>query len=458
MKLLGRTLPLLLPTAGLLVLAVAIRGEDETPFAPSQLSTASGQTASPDSFYEAADCGECHADQHKQWNGSMHSRAHRDPIYLAFAELAREEGGDAFYTFCSGCHAPLGVATGEIPDGKTTFLTNEGVTCDVCHNVRRIREVHKGGGANGSIVLEESGGEKDAVRFGPLADAADNPNHKSEQSALHSKSELCSACHSLLHPTNGVVIENTYEEWKNSPYAKAGIQCQDCHMRTAAQAAEVARTMKPVQVPGKATVDGAERPNVHAHIFAGGSTNDKLVGASEAHNTEAEARLKGAATLALKLPESAAPGSTIDIEVAVTNVGAGHSIPTSITELRQVWIDLAVRDATGKEIYRNGAVDENGKVDRYAIMYHSVLLDEEEEVTYKPWKAVEMLEEKLIPAKETVREHYKVRISKVVKGPFTVRAILRYRSAPQEVMDRLFGRGRFLLRIVDMAAAEGTFQ
>ena len=39
-----------------------------------------------------------------------------------------------------------------------------------------------------------------------------------------------------------------------------------------------------------------------------------------------------------------------EIEVAVTNVGAGHSIPTSITELRQVWIDLSVTDKTGKEI------------------------------------------------------------------------------------------------------------
>jgi hypothetical protein len=441
MKLLGRTLALLLPAAGLLLLAVATRGEEEALFAPSKLSTASGKRADPDSFYEAADCGECHVDQYKQWQGSMHSRAHQDSIYLAFAELARKEGGDALYVFCSGCHAPLAVATGEIPGGEATFLTDEGVTCDVCHNVKKIRTVHKGAGANASIVLEE--GEE---RYGPLADAADNPNHKSVQSGLHA------------HPTNGLVIENTYEEWKKSPYAKAGIQCQDCHMRTVAQAIEVARTMTPLKVPGKATADGAERPNVHSHVFAGGNANDKLVGASDAHNAEAEARLKSAATLALKLPESAKPGATIEIEVAVTNVGAGHAIPTSITELRQVWIDLAVRDARGKEIFRSGAVDREGKVDRDAVMYHAVLLDEEGEATYKPWRVVEMLEEKLIPPKETVRERYAVRISTVARGPFTVRAVLRYRSAPQEAMDRLFGRGRFLLRIVDMAAADGTFK
>jgi hypothetical protein len=446
-------LALLLPAAGLL-LAVATRGEEDTPYAPSKLSTASGKPADPDSYYEASDCGECHVTQYNQWRGSMHSRAHQDSLYLAFAELAREDGGDTLYKFCSGCHAPLALATGESQGGEPTFLTDEGVTCDVCHNVKKIRAVHEGAGANASIVLEE--GEE---RYGPLADAADNPNHKSAHSELHTKSEFCAACHTLTHPTVGFVIENTYEEWKKSPYAKAGIQCQDCHMRTVAQAIEVARTMTPLKVAGKTTVDGAERPNVYAHVFAGGNANDKLVGASDLHNSEAEARLQSAATLALGLPESAAPGATVEIEVAVTNVGAGHAIPTSITEVRQVWIDLAVRDADGKEVFRSGAVDATtGRVDRDAVMYHSVLLDEEGEATYKPWRAVEMLEEKLIPPKETVRERYEVRISKVARGPFTVKAVLRYRSAPQEVLDRLFGRGRFPLRIVDMAAVEGQIK
>jgi hypothetical protein len=57
-----------------------------------------------------------------------------------------------------------------------------------------------------------------------------------------------------------------------------------------------------------------------------------------------------------------------------------------------------------------------------------------------------------------VRELYEVRFSRVARGPFTVKAVLRYRSAPQEVLDRLFGRGRFPLRIVDMATAEGQIK
>jgi hypothetical protein len=427
-------------------------GQEGGQFAPSRLATASGHPADPDSFFEAADCGECHVDQYRDWKGSLHSRAHHDSIYLAFAELARKELGDPLYLFCSSCHAPAAVATKEIPGDDHTYLTNEGVTCDVCHQVDEVRTMGDRGGLNASIVIRE--GEK---RFGPIKNPAPNPSHESAFSELHTSSLLCSACHTLVHPHNGLVIENTYAEWVQSPYAAAGIECQDCHMRTVQQALEVARTMKPLQVPGKTTEDGQPRANVYRHLFTGGNSNRELTGSGEVHAAEAGARLKSAAQLKLKLPESARKGANAALVVAVTNVAAGHAIPTSITEMRQVWIDLRVIDAAGKEVFRSGGVEPTGRVDPGAVMYHAVLVDEKGEVTYKPWRAVKMLKEKLIPPKETVEEGYTIPLPKDAKGPLKVTAVLRYRSAPQEVMDRLFGKGRFNLRIVDMAVAEGEF-
>ena len=106
------------------------------PFAPSRLSTVSGKLADGDAYYDAETCADCHEQQFADWQGSAHSRAHTDGIYLAFAEKAREEGGEPLYVFCSACHAPLAVATGEIPGQagkKATFLTHEGVSCDACH-------------------------------------------------------------------------------------------------------------------------------------------------------------------------------------------------------------------------------------------------------------------------------------------------------------------------------------
>jgi hypothetical protein len=448
MKLLPSILALI---AGIALLSLATSGEEKSPFGPSNLTTASGKRADPDLYFEASDCGECHIDQFRDWNGSMHSRAHHDPIYLAFAELARKEAGEELYKFCSSCHAPLAVATGEIPGKEHTFLTNEGVTCDACHTVKSIRTFHEGGGANASVVLEE--GEE---RFGPLDKPADNPGHPNGHSEVHGRSEFCSACHTLTHPHNGLVIENTYEEWKKGPYAAAGIHCQDCHMRTAAQASEVARTMKPLKVPGRVAEDLEPRPNVYAHLFVGANANGKLVQQGERHTADAIARLRSAATLALKLPEKAQ--RVADIEVAVTNVGAGHAIPTSITELRQVWIDLALTDAGGNEVFRSGAVDKDGRVDPDAVMFHSVLVDKDGKVTYKPWAAVKAIKEKLIGPKETVRERYRVPLPEGSRGPYAVKAVLRYRSAPQEVMDELFGKGKYPIRIVDMASATGTLR
>ncbi|MCE9637553.1 MAG: cytochrome c family protein, partial [Planctomycetes bacterium] len=165
------------------------------PFAPSRLATSTGEPIADDWGYASEDCAACHPAQHEAWKGSMHSRAHNDGLYLAFAHKAREEGGVDLYRFCSGCHAPAAVASGEIPGGKgreTTFHTDDGVGCVVCHSVNGMKELHAGGGANGSIVL----GAGD-VMYGPISDPAKSPAHGSEESPLHRRSEFCSNCHTL---------------------------------------------------------------------------------------------------------------------------------------------------------------------------------------------------------------------------------------------------------------------
>jgi hypothetical protein len=50
---------------------------------------------------------------------------------------------------------------------------------------------------------------------------------------VFARSEFCSTCHQFAADglaLNGKLLENTYEEWKASPAASSGLQCQDCHM------------------------------------------------------------------------------------------------------------------------------------------------------------------------------------------------------------------------------------
>ena len=145
-----------------------------------------------------------------------------------------------------------------------------------------------------------------------------------------------------------------------------------------------------------------------------------------------------------------------EVVVAVTNSGAGHCIPTSITELRHVWIDLTVTDADGREVFRSGAVDENGKLDPRAVVYTGVLHDKDGKVTYWPWEAVALVSEYLIHPKETKRERYRVDVPADAPAPFSVAAVLRYRSAPQDVLDQLFGKGALSVETVDMTSAAAT--
>src|SRR5207245_2757406 len=47
------------------------------------------------------------------------------------------------------------------------------------------------------------------------------------------RSEFCASCHQFGSSgltLNGKPLENTYEEWRASPAAREGRQCQDCHM------------------------------------------------------------------------------------------------------------------------------------------------------------------------------------------------------------------------------------
>ena len=59
------------------------------------------------------------------------------------------------------------------------------------------------------------------------------PHNGATRSAAYLRSEFCSTCHQF-EPTelrlNGKLLQDTYAEWKASPAARQGLQCQDCHM------------------------------------------------------------------------------------------------------------------------------------------------------------------------------------------------------------------------------------
>jgi hypothetical protein len=64
--------------------------------------------------------------------------------------------------------------------------------------------------------------------------------------------------------------------------------------------------------------------------------------------------LKSAATIALDVPTTVVAGQELQINVEVSNVGTGHSLPSGFSQERQCWIEVIVKDGNGDMVYQSG--------------------------------------------------------------------------------------------------------
>lgn len=166
-------------------------------------------------------CAACHFEAHGGWAESAHATGWQDPTVQAAFRLADTPA-------CSSCHLPLleqrptlvTYPTDEVDkplvSANPAFdpsLRLEGVTCAACH----VR--------NGQVV---------ATR--PPEDIGPAP-HPLAWSEDLTRSEGCAACHQLTWEGANAPLYDTYGEWSRSPYAEAGIACQDCHGGRGADAA-----------------------------------------------------------------------------------------------------------------------------------------------------------------------------------------------------------------------------
>lgn len=426
---------------------------DRFPFFPSLMNSKTGAPLSSDLFLKPTECRGCHAGQYGSWVFSMHALARVDPIFVALWEKGAKEAGEATGRLCAGCHMAPGVLSGELTMGedghyKVSKTADYGVHCHVCHSVveSSMRETPTGLPQNASIVFDPG-----KVMRGPFDDS--KPLwHEAAYSELHTKAEFCGNCHNVFHPVSNFTIENTYTEWKNSPYAQKGIVCQDCHMMPLEKAVSAAATMTRPVNPGKASPVGPQRPNIFTHDFVGANFTVPLLLGNQAQAEKAMERLKTAADLSLKAPEALKRGKSVDIGVTVTNKGAGHNLPTSLTEVRQMWLEVRALDGAGAELFLSGGLEKNGDLGAEAVVFQTVAVDEKGEHTFLPWKMNRFTKNTTIPPKGSATNAFTFSVPENAVGPVEVRVRLRYRSYPQALANELLGEKAITLPVVDMAA------
>jgi hypothetical protein len=411
----------------------------DAPFFPSRARTDCG-AVTLDMFTSAEACKECHAQIYAQWSGSMMAHAWTDPVYREILRRASAATDGAVDKFCIGCHSPIGLTTGTVDAQKKEDTKCSGVSCDACHTIASIT-----GTGNGSFVLEPVTLDR-PVKYGPRDDAL-SPFHDTTHSDLHTRSEFCASCHNVTHPFNRMPVERTYDEWRDSPYNVAGVRCQDCHMTPA---------------PGMATdarIGGKERQDVYSHFFAGANATMALHFGLPDVAERARAMLRTAATIEfVKPPSRLEPGTRAEVLVQVTNVGAGHKLPTGFPEGREVWIDLKVQDAAGVILYESGAI-RDGRTEPGTRSFKSVLGDPDGHVVdLEVWKADRMLSDTRILPKGHALEDYSFTVPADAKGPLTLTADLKYASFSQEFLDELLGKGVLKSEIVLMTSAALTVE
>lgn len=384
------------------------------------------------SSYQSEDmCKGCHDRAYKEYKTSMHSRSSSNPRYQAMyfkkvvpridegphmAEEARQ---------CLACHHPIAFMTSREPirtEEESSKYHISGGTCDFCHTINGIKDKEPG---NGNYISEP--GDK---KYGPHK-AKSNWHHI--YSPVQSSSKFCGTCHNDNNH-HGLETKSTYTEWKESPFYKRRVTCQDCHMSVEGFISDTV----PVFESGRAAVESNKlrpphRRELHTHEFPGAYTEGQLSGAVKLEVGSSKHTFK--------------PGEELELVVIVDSRRSGHKLPTGATPLRLLWLEVEISGA-GRTIQvkaephslRDGLFDVSGRgmwdaefmgdsVPPGHRLYRQVFLDKDGRQTIYFIDAVEVAFDNRLEAAVTRAERYSFKAPRE-KSQYTITATLKYLAYP----------------------------
>ncbi|MEM8710952.1 MAG: multiheme c-type cytochrome [Planctomycetota bacterium] len=415
------------------------------------------QVFAENGYPTAAQCGECHPKHFAEWSVSPHAYAQISPVFNAMQGSVTKLTNGANADFCIRCHSPVGMALDEpvfTPNKNRAQASVEGVTCIVCHRVAA-----DAGKISGRFKLEK--GDIHAPIFGPgdgselqrvLAEAMDPeglyPGLKPHSDAdgdfpIHgeikpsfflTESGMCGSCHDVTSP-GGFRLEEAFSEYKNSPAAKRGESCQDCHMSRT----EGSIWDGPEDIQAVAIMNGvpSKSRKVSSHYFAGPDysivhpgvfpimrgEDSELATLTEWHDfdlswgrEEFESSVPEGTDFKHEVWESAknrkraheiiygkrgqiekletyrkrqldvmragyqlgdvkvskSSDSGIKFSVQARNGTDGHNVPTGFIAERTLFIETTVYDSEGTPVFKSGDTDPNGDVrDLHSVYVHN---------------------------------------------------------------------------------------
>jgi hypothetical protein len=323
---------------------------------------------------------------------------------------------------CAACHAP-GAATrrqgaftadmNELQEGAE----QEGVFCEFCHKIGDVYLNPATGlpypNAPGVLSYRLMRTEPDSVLFfGSLDDVTRRVSYL----PLEKQSQFCAPCHQFSFW--GTPIYQSFEEWLNSPYPEQGVECQTCHMPWDTTGY---REVLPYFVfPERGGL--IRDPSTLASHLDLGVKDPEFMRQTVSMTVQAQAML-----------------GFVDVTVAITNVFAGHHVPTdypgrhmilTVTAMDEAGEDLA--QLAGPTVPLWGGDQAGLPGTAFAKVLRDVETGESPVVNY--WKQAFIVSDNRIPAFGSDASTYMFTAPRT-GGLVTVKTELRFRRVFQDVLD-----------------------
>lgn len=232
-------------------------------------------------------CGKCHPQQYADWKESLHHKAMSPTVLGQLLDM--ELDAPLLAITCQRCHAPLAEQIPYLQKGvkNTAFIPGfreKGLTCAGCHVRDHVRH-----GPPPRRPGAEKGGPHDGF---VVREEYQSP-------------AFCASCHDFegAGTMHGKLIQETAQEWRRTEFAAQGKTCQSCHM------------------PDR------------RHLWKG--IHDK-------------AMVESAVSIQLEAMDEPNESDTVAATLSLTNVGAGHRLPTYVEP--QIMLFVEQEDRLGKVI------------------------------------------------------------------------------------------------------------
>ncbi len=423
-------------------------------------------------------CQSCHPDSFHEWERSAHRfSSFNNPFYRKSVELMADRVGRERTKWCSGCHDPVVLFTGQM--GAATqakfsydsWEAQQGLTCMSCHSIVEVKDV-KG---NGSYVIEESKQYPFAFSKNKMLLAVNHLLIRMEPSLhrktflkpVHRTPEFCSSCHKValipaLNSYRWMRGQDHYDAWYDSGVSGRAVRsfydppkpkaCRDCHLP-----------------PYPSQEFGNKKGQLHDHLFPAANTALPFIRGDKQTEVRISEFLQNKVltvdlfavkrgdtlTVLGEDPVTVSPGETIDLEVVVRTRGVGHAYTQGTADSNETWVSLEGETASAP-FFKSGVLDAQGRLDPAADTLSLFVIDHDGDHMDRRQPQdihVPLYNNGIGPgAARTV--HYRVTIPKDARDTMTLSAGVHYRKFSRDYTTFSLGASSPSLPVTTLAKDE----